>query len=74
MNEDTEDTRAARYAAADERVHLLRSVLARSAQRGRMAAFFRYAAALAGAMNDRAAAVEEALSPVGDTAVLESAA
>ena len=68
-----DDERAARYAAADERVQLFRSLLARAAQRGRMAVFFRYAAALAGAMNDRAAAVEEALSPVGDTAVLDSA-
>ncbi len=69
-----DDERAARYAAADERVHLLRTLLARAVQRGRMAAFFRYAAALAGAMNERAAAVEEAPSTTVDTAALESAA
>ena len=68
------DERAARYAAADERVHLFRSLLERAAMRGRLASFFRYAAALASAMNDRAAAVEEALAPVSDTAVLGRAA
>jgi len=39
-----------------------------------MAAFFRYAAALAGAMNERAAALEEALSTTVDTAELDSVA
>ena len=69
-----EETRAARYAHADERVRFFRMLLERSAQDGRMRAFFRYAGALARAMNDRAQAVEEALSPIGDTSTLDLAA
>ena len=53
-----EDERAERYAAADERVQLFRELLGRAAGDRRMLAFFGYAAALARAMNDRAAVLE----------------
>ena len=54
-----EDERAERYAMWDARVLRFRQLLTRAAADGRMLAFFAYAAALARAMNQRAAVVDE---------------